>query len=195
MAERLETRRNQMSQKNLDVVRGLMQAAADSYDGALDDKGEPIKIGLKREEGHPVLDTRVMDGFKCRIDGSKLVVNYQSELLLKDVYSGNLENELEQTMADIVKHLKKRYKKITGKTLKLKADGDVDALVQSTSRVRVFVIATKIYEIGGLDDVEDRLAPSEMNLDKAFKKFLTQGDGEEASAGMLSLKKLSSKKG
>ena len=41
-----------MSQKDLDVVRGLMQAAADSYDGALDDKGEPIKIGLKREEGH-----------------------------------------------------------------------------------------------------------------------------------------------
>jgi len=161
-----------MSQKDLDVVRGLMQAAADSYDGALDDKGEPIKVGLKREEGNPILDTRVMDGFKCRIDGTKLVVNYQSDLLLKDVYKGNLENELEQTMADIVKHLKKQYKKITGSTLKLKAEGDVDALVQSTSRVRVFVLATKVYNIDSLTDVENRLQPSEDNLDKSFRKFL-----------------------
>jgi len=163
-----------MSQKDLDVVRGIMQAAADSYDGALDDKGEPIKIGLKREEGHPVLDSRTMDGFKCRIDGAKLIVTYNSELLLKDVYSGNLENELEQTMSDIVKHLKKQYKKITGKTLKLKADGEVDALVQTTSRVRVFVIATKVYDIGSLSDVSNRLEPSEDRLDAKFKKFLNK---------------------
>mgnify|MGYP003660967538 FL=1 len=164
-----------MSQKDLDVVRGIMQAAADSYDGALDDKGEPVKIGLKREEGHPVLDTRVMDGFKCRIDGTKLVINYQSDLLLRDVYRGNLENELEQTMGDIVKYLKKQYKKITGSALKLKADGEVDALVQSTSRVRVFVLATKVYNINNLKDVENRLEPSEDTLDKNFKKFLEKG--------------------
>jgi hypothetical protein len=164
-----------MSQKDLDVVRGIMQAAADTYDGALDDKGEPIKVGLKREEGHPVLDTRVMDGFKCRVDGAKLVINYQSDLLLRDVYRGNLENELEQTFADIVKHLKKQYKKITGKGLKLKADGECDALVQSTSRVRVFVLATKIYSITSLKDVENRLEPSEDTLDKNFKKFLEKG--------------------
>jgi len=164
-----------MSQKDLDVVRGIMQAAADTYDGALDDKGEPIKVGLKREEGHPVLDTRVMDGFKCRVDGAKLVINYQSDLLLRDVYRGNLENELEQTFADIVKHLKKQYKKITGEGLKLKADGECDALVQSTSRVRVFVLATKIYSITSLKDVENRLEPSEDTLDKNFKKFLEKG--------------------
>ena len=161
-----------MSQKDLDVVRGIMQAAADSYDGALDEKGEPIKIGLKREEGHPVLDTRVMDGFKCQIDGAKLLIKYQSDLLLKDVYRGNLENELEQTFADIVKHLKKRYRKITGSTLKLKAVDECDALVQSTSRVRVFVIATKVYDIQSLKDVVNRLEPSEDNLDKSFRKFL-----------------------
>ena len=163
-----------MSQKDLDIVRGIMQAAADSYDGALDDKGEPIKIGLKREEGHPVLDTRVMDGFKCQIDGKKLIVKYQSDILLKDVCRGKLENELEQTFADIVKHLKKQYKKITGKSLKLKAEGDCDALVQSTSRVRVFVLANKVYSIESLKDVENRLEPSENSLDKSFKKFLAQ---------------------
>jgi hypothetical protein len=163
-----------MSQKDLDVIRGLMQAAADSYDGATDDKGDPIKIGLKREEGHPVLDTRVMDGFKCQIDGAKLIVKYQSDIALKDVYGGNLEKDLEKTFSDIVKHLKKQYKKITGKGLKLKAEGECDALVQSTSRVRVFVLATKIYAIGSLKDVKNRLDPSEESLDKNFKKFLAQ---------------------
>jgi len=164
-----------MSQKDLDVVRGLMQAAADSYDGALDEKGEPIKIGLKREVGHPIMDSRLVDGFKCRVDGTHLIITYNSEILLKDVYDGKLEKELEQTMADVVKHLKKRYRKITGNTLKLKSLSDVEALVQSTSRVRVFVIATKKYNIDSLTDVENRLEPSENTMDKKFKKFLGEG--------------------
>lgn len=163
-----------MSQKDLDVVRGIMQAAADSYDGALDEKGEAIKIGLKREEGHPILDTRVMDGFKCVVDGAKLIVKYQSDILLRDVYGGNLENDLEKTFSDIVKHLKKQYKKITGNTLSLKAEGECDAIVQSTSRVRVFVLATKVYEIKNLKNIENRLGPSEDRLDDKFKKFLAQ---------------------
>ena len=163
-----------MSQKDLDVIRGIMQAAADSYDGALDEKGEPIKIGLKRDEGHPVLDTRVMDGFKCQVDGTKLIVKYQSDIRLKDVYGGNFENELEQTFKDIAKHLKKQYKKITGNALTLTPEGECDALVQSTSRVRVFVLATKIYTIGNLKDVENRLEPSEDRLDQNFKNFLAQ---------------------
>ena len=164
-----------MSQLDLDVVRGLMQAAADSFDGALDDKGEPIKIGLKREEGHPVLDSRVMDGFKCRIDGSKLLVTYQSDCRLKDVYATNFESDLELTFKDIVKYLRKRYKQITGKTVSLTADGDVDALVQSTSRVRVFVTASKTFKIGNLKSIINRLEPSEDTLDAKFKKFLGKG--------------------
>ena len=40
----------------LDIVRGLSQAAANAYDG-YDNMDE--KIGLNREEGHPVLDSRM----------------------------------------------------------------------------------------------------------------------------------------
>ena len=32
-----------------EIVQAIQQAAANAYDGALDDKGEPLKIGLKRE--------------------------------------------------------------------------------------------------------------------------------------------------
>ena len=44
----------------LDIVRGISSAAALGYDGALDSDGQPIKIGLKREEGDPILDKRVI---------------------------------------------------------------------------------------------------------------------------------------
>jgi hypothetical protein len=164
-----------MSQVTLEIIRGISSAAATAYDGAHDENGEPIKIGLKREEGNPVTDSRVMDGFKVRIDGNKLIVSYQSDIKLKQIYATKFEDELEQTMSDITSYLKKQYKKITKKTLKLKSLGDVDALVQSTSRVRVFVTASKVYEIGGLEDVDDRLEKSEDRLEASFKKFLEQG--------------------
>ena len=164
-----------MSQATLDIVRGISQAAAYCYDGALDPDGKPYEVGLKREEGNPNLHSRVMDGFKVRVDGTKLIITYNSDIKLKDVYAQDLEGELEQTMSDIASHLKKSYKKITGNTLSLKPDGDVDALVQTTSKVRVFVIATKVYQIGGMDGTDDRLAPSEDRVDKNFRKFLSQG--------------------
>ena len=94
-----------MTQKNYDVVKGIAQAAANAYDGALDENGEPIKIGLKREEGHPVLDSRTMDGFKVKVNGDKLILTYQSDTKLKEVYGGDYEGELEQTMTDIVSFL------------------------------------------------------------------------------------------
>jgi hypothetical protein len=99
------------------------------------------------------------------------------ELLLRDVYAnkkGNLESELEQTMSDIVSYLKKQYRKITGNTLSLKEKGEVDARVESTSRVRVFVTARKHYEISNMGDVEDVEEPSKDGLDKNFRKFLDQ---------------------
>ena len=46
-----------------EIVQGLAQAAANAYDGALDDKGELLKVGLQREEGRIMFDSRKMDGF------------------------------------------------------------------------------------------------------------------------------------
>ena len=166
-----------MSEKTLQIIQGLAQAAADSYDGASDKDGNPLDIGLKREKGHPVLDSRQIDGFKCRIDGTHLMVTYHSEIKLKDVYcaSNKFENELENTMADIVAHLKKKYKEITGKSVRLSPAGEVDAIVEKISKVRVHVVAKKVYRIGGMDGVEDRMAPSADRLENSFKNFLSQG--------------------
>ena len=58
----------------LEIVRGLSQAAANAYDGALDENGDLLQVGLNREEGHPILDKRVIDGFGVKFAGDKLVV-------------------------------------------------------------------------------------------------------------------------
>lgn len=164
-----------MSQVTLDIIQGIAQAAANAYDGAHDEKGEPISIGLKREEGHPIHDSRTVDGFKVKIDGNYVIVTYQSDIKLKDVYANDFESEMNSCCEDIAKWLKKEYKKVTGNSLSLTSDEEPDVLVQSTSRVRVFVIATKKYKIGGLENVEDRLKPSEDRLDAKFKDFLGLG--------------------
>ena len=62
----------------LDVIKGLNQAASNAYDAyELDEE-----IGLKREEGHPILDRRVIDGFRVRFSANKMIVTYQSEMRL-----------------------------------------------------------------------------------------------------------------
>ena len=143
-----------MSQKTLDVLNGISQAAANAYDGAHDEKGNPIEIGLKREEGDVVTDSRVMDGFNVRVSGKQLLVSYESEILLSDVYkSANYENEVEQMLEKIVSWLKKEYKKVTSNALKLSPNGDVDAVIEKISNKRVQVCALKKYTINNLDDV------------------------------------------
>ena len=169
-----------MSQKTIDIIRGISQAAGNMYDGAVDEKGEPVEIGLKREEGNPMLDKRVIDGCSVRCGGNVLTVSYHSELLLKDVYSQNLQNELEQTMADIVKYLKKQYRKITGNSLSLKDLGECDANVEKASGVRVFVTASKNYEISGLEGTEAVREPSTGDLEKSFRNFLDQAPTKRA---------------
>jgi hypothetical protein len=153
-----------MSQQNLEVLRGLAQAAADCYDGALDENGERIDLGLKRDEGNPLIDSRVMDGFKVKLSANHCIVNYQSDIKLKEVYAGDFQGEVEQTLQDIA-----------GNSLTLTPDGEADVMVQSTSRVRVFVNAQKKFRIGGLDDVDDLTEESEERLEASFKSFLDSG--------------------
>jgi hypothetical protein len=160
----------------MEIVRGISQVMANSHDGALDDKGEPIKVGLKREEGHPINDSRVMDGFKVTYPGNQLCIHYHAEVKLKEVYANGFESDLEQMIEDIASFIKKEYKKITGSALSLKKVGELDAIVQNTSRVRTWVQARCYYDIGGLKEgTESTNSPSEERLEDSFKKFLDQG--------------------
>jgi hypothetical protein len=171
-----------MSQKTLDIVRGIAQAASYCYDGALDPTGKPYEIGLKREEGDPIIDSRRIDGFKIKIMADILTINYQTECTLKEVYGTPFENDIDATVEDIRKHLQQSYKSITGDSLSLSAQGDVDIVVQELSRVRCFALAQKNYRIGGLEGVAPNdgvknkatiLKSGEPgDIEKSFKKFL-----------------------
>jgi len=160
----------------MEIVRGISQVMANSHDGALDDSGEPIKVGLKREEGNPINDSRVMDGFSISFYGTQLCIHYHAEIRLKDVHDKSFESDLEQTIKDVASFIKKEYKKATGSSLSLKSAGEVDAIIQQTSRVRTWVQATQLFDIGGIDaDTEAVKGESKDSVDAKFKSFLDQG--------------------
>ena len=89
-----------------DIVKGINQAAANAYDGSHDKRfvedGDDKVVGLKREQGCAINDSRVIDGFNVRMAGPKLIVSYQSEMPMSDFHNTKLDQELEQTYADIV---------------------------------------------------------------------------------------------
>jgi len=157
-----------------EIVQGLSQAAANAYDGALDEKGEPLLAGLKREEGDPILDKRVMDGFGVRFYGNMMCLSYHSEVMLKEVYASGFEEDIERQLAEIVKFLKKEYSKITGNSVALTKEGEVDILVENSTRVRSWVTAKMHYKVGGLNE-EMNIDGGSKAPDEYWKSFLSQG--------------------
>jgi hypothetical protein len=158
-----------------EIIQGLSQAAANAYDGALNEDGEAIEAGLKREEGRPLIDKRVMDGFNVKFFGNMACVSYHSELQLKEVYANGFESEMEQRIADVVTFLKKEYKNITGNSVTLTPEGESDIYVENSSRVRTWVTAKMHYKIGGLDENMAYNEPSSDRLEDKFRDFLSQG--------------------
>ena len=134
-----------MAETTLEIIQGLSQAAANAYDGGHDERfsldGQARQVGLRREEGCPIMDSRVNDGFSVKFSGNKICITYQSDIRLKEVYDGKFEQEMERQINEIKKFLQKEYKAITGNSITLTKDGDIKILVQSTSRVRSFVQA------------------------------------------------------
>ena len=136
----------------LEIINGISQVLAKKYDGALDENDEPLKIGLKREEGDPLIDKRVIDGFGVKFEGNKICITYSSEIKLKEVYGGSLENDVSSKISDVAKFLKKEYRALTKSSLSLTSEGEVDVLVQPISRVRTLVTAKQRFAIGGIEE-------------------------------------------
>ena len=158
-----------------EIVQGLSQAAANAYDGALDENGEPLKVGLQREEGRPLIDKRVMDGFNVKFYGNMMCIGYMAEVQLKEVYAAGFESEVEQHVADVSSFLKKEYSRITGDSVSLTKEGEIDVRVENSSRVRSWVTAKQHYKIGGLDDAMQLAAESKDTVDTDWRSFLEQG--------------------
>ncbi len=162
----------------LEIIQGINQAAANAYDGAHDKRfvdGDTKEIGLNREEGDPVVDSRVADGFGVKIIGDMLQINYESNVRLKDVYANGFEEECDRKIVAISDFLKKEFKAITGSTLSLSPQGECKCIVQHTSRVRTFVVAHRLFKISGMQGVETLGEGITDPVDVKYQKFLKEG--------------------
>ena len=162
------------NEKTLEIIRGLSQAAANAYDGAHDERfsldGQQRQVGLRREEGCPIMDTRVIDGFKVKFYGDSIIINYQSDVRMRDLKDNRFENDIAATINDVKKFLVKEYKAITGNSISLTKKGEPQILIQQTSRVRTFVQAYQHYKVSGLS--MDGIGESEPSVRDITRKFL-----------------------
>jgi hypothetical protein len=174
----------------LDIIKGISQAAANAYDGSHDERytsdGEERKMGLKREEGDSVLESREIDGFKVKFHGNKLNILYHAEVKLKETHDKNrFENTISANINDIANYLKREYKKVTGDSLSLAKEGEPDIIVQHISNIRSTCQANCVYKIGGLDgtvDVDEGSSAKE-RLDQVTKDWLAYNKNFEIGKG------------
>lgn len=168
----------------MDVIKGISQVMAQTYDGARDEKGEPIKAGLRREDvpAFTSCDCRLLDGFRARVTHHSdknasfpcLIMSYHSELKLQEAHSPKLGEDVEEHIAEALKYLKKEFKKVTGKELSVEKYGDVKMLVEETSRIRVFVTAQCHYKINNVD-MPKLENPKDVERSEQLQKWLKLG--------------------
>ena len=96
-----------MSSTTLEIIQGLAQAAANAYDGAHDERfsldGQLRKVGLNREQGCPIMDSRVNDGFSVKFYANSICINYQSDARLSEVKDSKYDQEIERMLNEIKK--------------------------------------------------------------------------------------------
>jgi len=162
-----------------EIAKGISQVMADAYDGAIDEDGKPLETGLKRGGFDVKLtDKRINDGFGLSLNGDILILNYEGEVSVKELKDKNFEKDVEQTLAEVLKFIKKHFRKVTGQTLKCKPVGEVNISVQSTSRVHTWVEAQMRYEVQGIEGYDKKARLAEKSLDKSFKDWLGIGKDE-----------------
>ena len=116
-----------------------------------------------------------MDGFNVKFYGNMMCLSYMSEVTLKEVYASGFETRIEEQIAEIVKFLKKEYRKIRNESVTLTADGEIDVHVENSTRVRSWVTAKMHYKVGSLAEDMQVDAPSKDRLESNWRSFLDQG--------------------
>jgi len=159
----------------LEIVRGISQAMSNTHDGAIDENGDPIKIGLRREEEVAITDKRVVDGFSIRLAADKLCIYYNSEVTMKEVHGNGFENDINGYISAVESYLKKQYKTETGSNLNLKREGESDINVQNMSRQRSWVVARQDYKVGNYGDQVSDMDDGKAKLEEAIENILKAG--------------------
>lgn len=141
--------------------------------------GSGAEIGLKREQGDPITDSRIMDGFSARINGSQLIINYHSMMTATDFHSKKdpalaLKQNLKDMFDNIEKFLKTEVGKLDVGKLRLKQVGEDDALVQYLNRNRYNCVAKRVYDILGVDAEAPKSEKQRHHKDDVIKSFIKE---------------------
>jgi hypothetical protein len=163
-----------MAEKTLKIIRGIAQAASRRFDGALNDDGTPVEMGLKREVGNPVTTSRIVDGWNVRIQADKLIFTYSSNTKIKLTHAPGFENEQIGYMNKAIAWLKREFNKVTGDTLALTLVGEPKTTVRVISNIRCWVELSAVFKIGGMTDM---MQPCEEKPEKkkTWQDFVAQG--------------------
>lgn len=185
---------NEVQNDIYEIVRGIGQAVSLAYDGPTYNDEIDNKIGLRREEGNPLVDKRIMDGFGVKIGGRKLTINYHTEVPLNEIHRigpGKFEDEIESMIEKCLAFIKKQFKATTGKALATKEakktlkNGknvkDFDVFIQPISRFRTSVTAHKCYELTGIPEPEEYTSSIIADYEKYHKNlFKNKKKAEQA---------------
>jgi len=185
---------NEVQNDIYEIVRGIGQAMSTAYDGPTYNEDNDNKIGLKREEGNPLVDKRIMDGFGVKVGGRTLTINYHTEVPLQYIHKmgpGKYEDEVEDMIEKCLAFIKKQFKAATGKTLSAKEQKkelkngkkvkNFDVLIQPVSRFRTSVTAHKCYDLTGIPEPEEYTSSIIADYEKYHKSlFKNKKKAEEA---------------
>ena len=169
-----------MAKADLEIIRGLAQAAGNLYDGALDNDGKPLTIGLNRED-LPDINRKMIDGAKIVFAGDQIRLTYEAEITLRDVYKNGanaFQAEIDGKLKKIIEYIKKNYRAIANKSVSLTpVEKESKIRIDYVNRHRVLACAVRHYKIGGLSDI---LAASEKEqksreISDTYRKFLELG--------------------
>ena len=171
----------------VDIVKGIQQAYANSYDGSLDEEGEKNSPELNRDKQGQFGRDRsfsLYDNYNIKIHKDILEIVYSYETIktngLKlETPRDKIEQHCEESIENIASHLKKEYKKVTGESLSLSSPSSIKHDIQDISRHRAFACSKRSYKIGGMDTshMHDPLGNPKKRLDDSIKNFLDLAKG------------------
>lgn len=134
-----------MSNNVYEVIKHINQIASEVYDGG-------VKPGfMEFENGDPVWDKRLIDGFGVTFRGSAMRISYNSQVSIQDIGDG-YENRVKGMIADIVKYLKKEYTKRGFGSLSLKPVDNFYARVESITYNDNRIVAWQDFIIQNVQD-------------------------------------------
>jgi hypothetical protein len=96
------------------------------------------------------------EGYSVSFANKKMIVGYHAHIRLNELNTKKFEGEIDENISSFISDLKKKYKEITGKSIRLKKSSDeFDKEIFAVSLKRAWVVARAIYEIPSASDEDD----------------------------------------